>query len=88
MGVEYEYSKLPKETTSHFSRDTTDILLWFSSPPVNIPGVSTYFSPSNKQPPYSLDYLHWRATKTKETKASQIKNQTEHNAMKAYAKGD
>ncbi|GAW01260.1 RSC complex protein [Lentinula edodes] len=66
MSVQYEYSKLPKETTSHFSRDTTDVLLWFTSPPVNITGGggATYSTTLNKLPHYSLEYLHWRATKT------------------------
>ncbi|KIK54470.1 hypothetical protein GYMLUDRAFT_206438 [Collybiopsis luxurians FD-317 M1] len=59
QGSQYELSRLPSETTRHFSRDpATGSLLWFPSPPVDVPGRQ-----STTQVGHSFGYLHWRATK-------------------------
>ncbi|KAH8822762.1 hypothetical protein DL96DRAFT_1619137 [Flagelloscypha sp. PMI_526] len=59
--------KLPNELTRHFDRDPdTGEMLWFSTPPVNTP------KPHIHHPKYSMEYLHFMATKeSKKRKAAE-----------------
>ncbi|KAF8912444.1 hypothetical protein CPB85DRAFT_1200583, partial [Mucidula mucida] len=59
-GNNVDVEKLPPETTQYFQRDpTTNELIWFPAPPVNVA------SPS--MPKHSLAYLHFRAQKKKQS---------------------
>ncbi|KAF5379930.1 hypothetical protein D9757_007239 [Collybiopsis confluens] len=63
-GSQFDLTKLPSETTCHFTRDPeTGLLLWFSAPPVNAPGRRAATTPG-----HSLSYLHWRAMKLNSAK--------------------
>ncbi|KAI0307427.1 hypothetical protein B0F90DRAFT_1673495 [Multifurca ochricompacta] len=59
LGSNASMEKLPAETARHFDRDPeTNEVLWFAAPPLNIARTPA--------PKYSLQYLHWLATKRKE----------------------
>ncbi|KAF9068323.1 hypothetical protein BDP27DRAFT_1327454 [Rhodocollybia butyracea] len=78
QGTQHDLSRLPKETTQHFTRDpSTGSLLWFPSPPVNVSGRvdSSLISTSGYNGSgvgHSIAYLHWKATKTKGKKGSAL----------------
>lgn len=58
LGNNADMEKLPAETARHFDRDPeTNEVLWFAAPPLNIA--------RKPAPRYSLQYLHWLATKRK-----------------------
>ncbi|KAN0121428.1 hypothetical protein V8E52_003324, partial [Russula decolorans] len=60
LGTNADMEKLSGETARHFDRDPeTNEVLWFAAPPLNVA--------RKPAPRYSLQYLHWLATKRKRT---------------------
>ncbi|THV07276.1 hypothetical protein K435DRAFT_742310 [Dendrothele bispora CBS 962.96] len=65
LGANAQVEKLTAELTRHFDRSPeTNEMLWFPSPPSNVPRIPT--------PKYSLKYLNWLAKKRKRERGESV----------------